>query len=173
MRTGSLPMSGTVFLDRDGVINVNRRDSVKRWEELEFLPRALEGLALLTKHGYQLVVVTNQSVVSRGFVSSAELDELHARMLAVIAHHGGRVSGVLYCSGPERPHQAGGSPPAPGRPLGMQRCCTRRARRSGVDCDSLVRPAGVRPGTRPRSDGGARGRRRSMSATQHDVESAA
>src|SRR5579884_850002 len=90
-------MSSTVFLDRDGVISANRADYVKRWEEFQFLPRALEGLALLTAHGCRLVIVTNQSVVGRGLVSSAALDEMHARMLAVIARHGGQVSGVLYC----------------------------------------------------------------------------
>jgi D-glycero-D-manno-heptose 1,7-bisphosphate phosphatase len=97
----SVRVSGTVFLDRDGVINVNRHDYVKRWEDFEFLPCALEGLALLTRHGWQLVIVTNQSVVSRGLLSAAELDDLHARMLAMIAQHGGRVRAVLYC-----PHQA-------------------------------------------------------------------
>jgi len=97
----SRPLSGTVFLDRDGVINVNLRDYVKRWEEFEFLPHALEGLALLTEHGCELVIVTNQSVVGRGLISSAELDELHARMLAAIARHGGTVRAVLYC-----PHRA-------------------------------------------------------------------
>jgi D-glycero-D-manno-heptose 1,7-bisphosphate phosphatase len=94
---------GTVFLDRDGVINVNRRDYVKRWEEFEFLPRALAGLALLADHGCNVVIVTNQSVINRGLVSQAEIDELHARMLAVIAHHGGRVASVLCC--PHRPSE--------------------------------------------------------------------
>jgi D-glycero-D-manno-heptose 1,7-bisphosphate phosphatase len=97
----SKPPGRTVFLDRDGVINVNRRDYVRRWEEFEFLPRALEGLALLTEHGCELVIVTNQSVVSRGLISSAELDGLHVRMLAAIASHGGAVRAVLSC-----PHRA-------------------------------------------------------------------
>jgi|SRR5579884_390757 len=97
------PVRSTVILDRDGVINVNRHDYVKRWEDFEFLPRALEGLALLTDYGCDLMIATNQSVVGRGLVTSAALDALHSRMLAAIARHGGRVRAVLYC--PHRPEE--------------------------------------------------------------------
>jgi D-glycero-D-manno-heptose 1,7-bisphosphate phosphatase len=93
----------TVFLDRDGVINVNRPDHVKCWDEFEFLPRALPALAMLTKRGFAIVVVTNQAVVNRGLVSLATLGELHSRMCAAIHQHGGRVQAVLYC--PHRPEE--------------------------------------------------------------------
>ena len=36
-----------VLLDRDGVINCNRGDYVKSWEEFEFLPRSLEALRVI------------------------------------------------------------------------------------------------------------------------------
>jgi D-glycero-D-manno-heptose 1,7-bisphosphate phosphatase len=39
--------SRAVFLDRDGVINADRSDFVKSWEEFEFLPSSLEVLAAL------------------------------------------------------------------------------------------------------------------------------
>ena len=92
-----------VLVDRDGVINVNRPDYVKCWDEFEFLPGALQGLAMLAESGFTIVVVTNQSVVNRGLVSLAELGEIHSRMCAAIRRHGGRIHGVLYC--PHRPEQ--------------------------------------------------------------------
>jgi len=93
----------TVLLDRDGVINANRPDHVKCWDEFKFLPGTLPALAMLTERGFTIVVVTNQAVINRGLMSLVELDELHSRMCSVIRMHGGRVGAVLYC--PHRPEE--------------------------------------------------------------------
>jgi histidinol phosphatase-like enzyme len=51
----------TLFLDRDGVINRHRPDDyVKSWEEFEFLPGALDTLALISKQFRYVIMVTNQ-----------------------------------------------------------------------------------------------------------------
>jgi D-glycero-D-manno-heptose 1,7-bisphosphate phosphatase len=103
----------TVFVDRDGVINVNRPDHAKSWDEFEFLPGAIDGLALLTKHGFKVIIVTNQAIVNRGLISQEELNALHDRMVAVIANNGGQVAAVLVC--PHRPEDGCRSrKPAPG-----------------------------------------------------------
>jgi histidinol-phosphate phosphatase family protein len=86
-----------VFLDRDGVINVNRDDHVKSWEELVFLPGALEGLQSLAVLPVLVIIVTNQSVVGRGIITQAQLNDIHARMLQVIQAHGGRIDRIYAC----------------------------------------------------------------------------
>jgi D-glycero-D-manno-heptose 1,7-bisphosphate phosphatase len=93
----------TVFIDRDGVINLNRSDHVKSWNEFEFLPNALTGLALLANHGFDSFIVTNQAIVGRGLVSHGELDTIHDRMRAAIAAYGGCITDVLAC--PHRPDE--------------------------------------------------------------------
>jgi D-glycero-D-manno-heptose 1,7-bisphosphate phosphatase len=107
-------MAGPIaFVDRDGVINANRTDHVKSWDEFEFLPGALDALALLSRTGWRVVVVTNQAVVNRGVVSTLELEHLHARMADAIRHHGGRLSAVYAC--PHRPDEGCGCrKPEPG-----------------------------------------------------------
>ena len=55
-----------VFLDRDGVINVDS-GYVGDWESFVFLPGAIEAMRSLHEAGYALVVVTNQSGIGRGF----------------------------------------------------------------------------------------------------------
>ncbi|MBI2940049.1 MAG: D-glycero-beta-D-manno-heptose 1,7-bisphosphate 7-phosphatase, partial [Chloroflexi bacterium] len=90
----------TVFLDRDGVINENRTDYVKSWDEFVFLPGALAALQLLRERGYQVFVVTNQSGVGRGILSSQELDALHWAMRDAIEGHGGAIADVFYCPHP-------------------------------------------------------------------------
>lgn len=105
--------SPTVFVDRDGVINANRADHVLSWSEVEFLPGALDGLALLTRSGFDVIVVTNQAIVNRHQATRAAVDAIHARMVAEIERHGGAVRGVQVC--PHRPDEGCGCrKPAPG-----------------------------------------------------------
>ena len=103
----------TIFVDRDGVINANRPDHVTSWEQLELLPGALDGLALLAQHDYTVVVITNQAIVNRGLITQAALDDLHRRLIDVVEQHGGRIAAVLAC--PHRPDEGCGCrKPAPG-----------------------------------------------------------
>jgi D-glycero-D-manno-heptose 1,7-bisphosphate phosphatase len=103
----------TVFVDRDGVINANRADHVTSWEQFKLLPGALDGLALLTRHGFQIVVVTNQAIVNRGTITRAALDDLHGRLIDAVERHGGRIAAVLAC--PHRPEErCGCRKPQPG-----------------------------------------------------------
>jgi D-glycero-D-manno-heptose 1,7-bisphosphate phosphatase len=103
----------TVFVDRDGVINANRADHVTSWEQFEWLPGALDGLALLTRHELQIVVVTNQAIVNRGTITQSALDDLHGRLIETVERHGGRIAAVLAC--PHRPEErCGCRKPQPG-----------------------------------------------------------
>ena len=105
--------SPTVFVDRDGVINANRPGHVRSWSEVEFLPGALDGLALLAEAGFDIVVVTNQAIINRGEALRAAVDAIHANMVDEIERHGGSVRGFQVC--PHRPDEGCGCrKPAPG-----------------------------------------------------------
>ena len=86
-----------VFVDRDGVINENRADYVKTWDEFRFLPGVIAPLRKLAKNNHAVVIVSNQSAIGRGIVSKKAVDEINDRMLEVINSVGGRVDGVFYC----------------------------------------------------------------------------
>jgi histidinol-phosphate phosphatase family protein len=103
----------TVLLDRDGVINRMRPDYVKRWEEMELLPGAVEALARLSRAGCRLVVLTNQSAIGRGILTHEGVDEIHQRLDAVVKEAGGRIDAYLVC--PHAPADACACrKPAPG-----------------------------------------------------------
>ena len=92
-------MPGFVLLDRDGVIN--RRiigGYVTCWEEFIFLPRALEGLRLLTEKNYQVAVVSNQAGVGKGLMTAADLQEITHKFIQDVEAHGGRICSVYYCT---------------------------------------------------------------------------
>ncbi|MCK4767829.1 MAG: HAD-IIIA family hydrolase, partial [Desulfobacula sp.] len=58
-------MGYIVFLDRDGVINIDSSEYVKNESEFEFIPKSPEAIALLCKNGFHVIVITNQSLIGR------------------------------------------------------------------------------------------------------------
>jgi D-glycero-D-manno-heptose 1,7-bisphosphate phosphatase len=86
-----------VMVDRDGVIVRNRDDYIKSWSEVEFIPGALDALALLTRAGHPVFVVTNQSAVGRGLMSMSDLEAIHDRLGREVEAAGGRIDGFLVC----------------------------------------------------------------------------
>lgn len=87
----------TIFLDRDGVINENRADYVKSWDEFRFLPGARESIARLTRAGHRIVVCSNQAGVARGIIARETVEDIHSRMIAGIEEMGGAIEKVYYC----------------------------------------------------------------------------
>lgn len=84
------------FLDRDGVLNVDH-GYVSRAEDFEWLPGALSAMARLQQAGYQLVVVTNQSGIARGYYTEADFDALTGHMRAELRAQGITLAGVYSC----------------------------------------------------------------------------
>lgn len=86
-----------VLVDRDGVLNEDRPDYVRSSVDWAWQEGVREALARLWAAGIRVGVVTNQSCVGQGIVSSADLERVHARMLAEAAEAGGRIDGVFFC----------------------------------------------------------------------------
>lgn len=87
-----------VFLDRDGVINVDRQDYVRSWDQFAFERGALEALGELARGPAPIVVVTNQACVGKGLVSPETLADVHRRMREAVAAAGGRLDAVYCCT---------------------------------------------------------------------------
>lgn len=85
-----------VFLDRDGVVNVDH-GYVGRWQDFEFVPGAVDAMRCLHDAGWRLVVVTNQSGIARGYYSEADYEALTERMKAELAAFGAPLAGVYHC----------------------------------------------------------------------------
>ncbi len=92
-------MIKAAFLDRDGVINRNAPDGgyTTRWEDFHFLPGVSEAIALLNRHNFLVIVVTNQRGVAKGLLSLATLEEIHTKMTAQLAATGARIDAIYFC----------------------------------------------------------------------------
>jgi D-glycero-D-manno-heptose 1,7-bisphosphate phosphatase len=90
-----------IFLDRDGVINRDSDAYVKSWAEFEFLPGSLAALKKLTLAGFRIIVITNQSIIGRKWVSLETLEDIFARMRAEIEKSEGRIHDIFFC--PHKP----------------------------------------------------------------------
>jgi histidinol-phosphate phosphatase family protein len=88
-----------IFLDRDGVINEypGDRKFVTSWEEFKFIPKSLEALTRLTKAGFNIFVISNQSGISKGIYSQKSLDDITLRMSVEAKRHNAKIK-VFYCT---------------------------------------------------------------------------
>lgn len=84
------------FFDRDGVLNVDK-SYLYKIEDLEWIDGAEEALAYLTKKGYTVFVVTNQSGIARGYYTVDDMNKLHEFMAQQVAAAGGKIEKFYYC----------------------------------------------------------------------------
>jgi D-glycero-D-manno-heptose 1,7-bisphosphate phosphatase len=92
-----MPKPHFILLDRDGVINHDSDAFIKSPDEWQAIDSSLEAIALLNQHGYQVIVVTNQSGIARGLLSETTLAQIHAKMHRLVGEYGGKISAIYYC----------------------------------------------------------------------------
>lgn len=90
-----------VILDRNGVINYPSAQYIKNPDEWKPIPGSLEAIASLDQAGFLIVLVINQSGISRGLIDMATLNAIHDKMHRALAQIGGRIDAIFYC-----PHSA-------------------------------------------------------------------
>jgi len=92
-------MRPAVFLDRDGTLNENppRGDFVRRPEDLRLLGGVPRALRSLREAGYLLAVVSNQSGISRGLMSSEAVAAVNSRLGELLAREGASLDGIYVC----------------------------------------------------------------------------
>jgi D-glycero-D-manno-heptose 1,7-bisphosphate phosphatase len=85
-----------VLLDRDGTINAERH-YLATPDGLELLPNSVAGLQRMTAKGLGLVVISNQSGISRGYIEPQALAAIHERLRALLAAGGVALEGIYVC----------------------------------------------------------------------------
>ncbi|WP_081698547.1 D-glycero-alpha-D-manno-heptose-1,7-bisphosphate 7-phosphatase [Limimaricola cinnabarinus] len=92
-------MSGArpaLFLDRDGIINVDHGYVATR-ERLDYVPGIADLVAAANRAGWAVVIVTNQSGVARGYFPESQMHAFHDMIRADLASQGARIDAVYHC----------------------------------------------------------------------------
>jgi D-glycero-D-manno-heptose 1,7-bisphosphate phosphatase len=95
-------MRPAVFLDRDGVL-VRDCHLLTQAAALQLEPGAAEAIVTAQRAGYAMVVVTNQTVISRGLCTEDDVAGIHSHMLELLRARGCAPLDAIYVC-PHHPH---------------------------------------------------------------------
>lgn len=85
-----------LFLDRDGVINVDT-GYPHRKGELQLIDGAGNAIARMNRLGFLVIVVTNQSGVARGYFTEADVHQFHLYISEALTLYHAHIDGFYLC----------------------------------------------------------------------------
>ncbi len=97
-------MQKALFLDRDGVINVEK-DYLYKIEDFEFIDGIVELCRYYQDNGYKIFVVTNQSGIARGYYSEDDFAKLSKWIIKEFSKYGIDITKIYHC--PHHPDISG------------------------------------------------------------------
>jgi len=86
----------TIFLDRDGVINIEK-SYVYKISDFEFIEGVFESCRYLLSLHYKIVLITNQSGIGRGYYSENDFQRITAWMLSQFNNNDINILDVIHC----------------------------------------------------------------------------
>jgi D-glycero-D-manno-heptose 1,7-bisphosphate phosphatase len=144
-------MNRALFLDRDGVININT-GYCNKVEDFSFTRGIFQLCWIYRRLGFKLIVVTNQAGIELGFLTEADLQSIHAHMRLHFGVEGCPLTAIYHCPDKDGPMRK----PEPGMLLQAQRehdidmaasiligdqiTDIEAGRRAGVGCCILIPP---------------------------------
>ena len=89
----------TLFLDRDGVINYEKKDDyIRNWQEFKFYEGAKDALKIFAEKFGTIIVVSNQRGIGKELMTEDDLAGIHQNMQKEIEDACGRIDGIYYCT---------------------------------------------------------------------------
>jgi mannose-1-phosphate guanylyltransferase / phosphomannomutase len=85
-----------IFLDRDGVIN-KEVDNLSNIDRFELIDGVIESIKLINESEFICIVVTNQPVIAKGFLTEKELKLIHNKMDTILGTYGAYLDALYYC----------------------------------------------------------------------------
>ncbi|MBR4329182.1 MAG: HAD family hydrolase [Candidatus Riflebacteria bacterium] len=98
-------MNKAIFLDRDGTLNPDP-GYISDPKDYELYDGVCEALVKLQEAGYMLILITNQSGISRGLISEEQLEAVHDKMKRLLKAGGVTLDAIYYCPHhPDHPYK--------------------------------------------------------------------
>ncbi|WP_044410929.1 D-glycero-beta-D-manno-heptose 1,7-bisphosphate 7-phosphatase [Thiomicrospira microaerophila] len=89
-------MTPALFLDRDGVVNVEKHYLYKI-PDFEFIDGVFDCCRYFQQLGYKIIIVTNQGGIAQGFYTEEDYQTLTAWMLNQFQAQAIHIDGVYHC----------------------------------------------------------------------------
>ncbi len=89
-------MRKALFLDRDGVVNVEK-NYLHKIEDFELLDGLIEVCRTYQEQGYLIIIVTNQSGIARGYYTEEDFDVLSRWMIGHFKEMGITLTRIYHC----------------------------------------------------------------------------
>ena len=91
--------SKTIFLDRDGTLNVRPQKAcyIEKPEEFIWIEGAREAVAELKRAGYRIILISNQPGIAKGRMTEEMLQNIHDKMQKELKEIGGSIDAIYYC----------------------------------------------------------------------------
>lgn len=85
-----------VFLDRDGTINEDP-GYISDPEKVVLFPETGDALALLKKYGFLLIVISNQSGIARGLMTSKDVEAVNDKINILLSDYKVKIDAFYFC----------------------------------------------------------------------------
>ncbi len=89
-------MTRAVFIDRDGTINIDK-DYLTDPDQVEFIENSPEAISLANDLGLKVIVISNQSGVTRGLMTIEQVENVNKRLVEMLKDRGAIVDAIYYC----------------------------------------------------------------------------
>lgn len=90
-------MRKVVFLDRDGVINIERGEYTFLVEDFKSVEGLFDALTILKSKGYEFIVITNQGGISKQLYNHIDVKNVHKVMLQWFNYYNIPLLDIFYC----------------------------------------------------------------------------
>ncbi|HWR31947.1 MAG TPA: HAD-IIIA family hydrolase [Chitinophagaceae bacterium] len=97
--------SWTLFIDRDGVVNPEKKeDYIRNKEEFSFYNGVKDAINQFSGKFGKIILVSNQRGVGKGLMTENDLAGIHDYMVSEIENAGGRIDKIYYCTSTDNKH---------------------------------------------------------------------
>jgi D-glycero-D-manno-heptose 1,7-bisphosphate phosphatase len=87
-----------IFLDRDGVINDNSLYYTYKVNDFKINNGVVDFLQTMSLKGYEFIIITNQSGISKGIYTKADVEIVHQFLLSKLSKYGISILEIYYCT---------------------------------------------------------------------------
>ena len=90
-------MNKAIFLDRDGVVNIERGEYTWKVEDFELTVGLVGFIKVVKQKGFLVIIISNQGGVGKGLCSIDDVEKAHQYLREELAKENLQLTDIYYC----------------------------------------------------------------------------